>query len=66
MRQPKPPCTRDCPERSIVCHNPKICPKWGQYQRDYAAWREFLRKNRREEGDYEGVRKANLKGRDPI
>ena len=60
MSQPLPPCTPDCPKRSWVCHDRKVCPDWGKYQDEMAAWKQMLQAARREQEDFDAVRKKDF------
>lgn len=51
-----PPCGRYCPKRSQVCHDREVCPEWGIYEDELAAWHKMLRDARRAESDYNGTR----------
>ncbi|MBQ7778366.1 MAG: hypothetical protein IJ396_05605 [Oscillibacter sp.] len=61
MSQPLPPCDPKCPRRSWICHDRKICPEWGKYQDEMAAWRQMLQAAKREQDDFGAVR---MKGPD--
>lgn len=56
MRRPVPPFGAGCPRRSTACHDPKICPAWGEYQTALAEYKAILAAGRRAVDDYEKVR----------
>lgn len=56
MSKPQPPCSRDCPRRSLVCHDPDICPEWGKYQDDLAAFHRARNDALKEMADVHYVR----------
>lgn len=35
--KPIPPC-KDCPERTMICHNPEVCAKWKTYLHEKTAY----------------------------
>lgn len=71
MSRLKPPCSADCPRRSIVpnCHNPDICPDWARYMEEKEAEREAEDKAKGAESDlsmerrcfYEYTRKRGMR-----
>lgn len=58
MRRPDPPCAAVCPRRSPGCHDPEVCPAWGEYQTALAEYKAILAAGRRAVDDYEKVRNA--------
>ena len=60
MPKPAPPCTPDCPRRSWVCHNREVCPDWGTYQDELAAWNAMIYAAKQEEDDLRTARRAEL------
>ena len=51
VSKPKPPCTRECPRRSMVCHDREICPDWGRYQDELSAWKLMVYSAKQKEDD---------------
>ena len=43
----KPPCKRDCPNRSANCHTKGRCKEWEEYQAKLAEVRETIAEERR-------------------
>ena len=59
MAKPMPPCTRDCPRRSMVCHDKEICPEWGDYQTALAAWHAAIQGAKKKEDDLRVARRTD-------
>lgn len=58
-----PPCHKDCPKRSTVCHDRKVCPDWGVYQDELKAFNEMRRRRKDAETDYQVVLHTSVRVR---
>lgn len=52
MSRPLPPCGKSCPRRRLGCHDPDICPDWGEYQERCRQYNETIKEARRAEDDF--------------
>ena len=57
--KPQPPCTRDCPRRSILpnCHSVDFCPDWAEYLESMRAWADMRGKALRADADVSSARR---------
>lgn len=58
MSKPKPPCTRECPRRSFDCHNREVCPDWGRYEDELAAWNAMVFSEKQKVADLRVARRV--------
>lgn len=61
MGRPKHPCARQCPRRSVGCHNKDYCPDWGKYEEAMARFRVSESKRKQAEADCKGTNRASVR-----